>query len=57
MRNPISISKAIVIGTISALMFSQIGCGYKIAVLNDIHADLNYNPGVSGSCVSKSAVT
>ena len=27
---------------------------YRIAMINDIHADLNYNP-LSGTCISKSS--
>lgn len=29
-----------------------LGCAYRIAMVNDIHLDLNYNPS-SGSCISK----
>ena len=44
MRNPINLTKAIIIGTISALLFGENVYGYRLAVINDIHADLNYNP-------------
>ena len=38
-----------VIGLVAAL---QAAAGYRIASINDIHADLGYNPS-QGSCISK----
>jgi hypothetical protein len=40
-----------VVGMVAALQTSM---GYRIASINDVHADLGYNP-TSGTCITKDA--
>jgi hypothetical protein len=48
----INMRKLLALLSVAGFAISSI-TAYRFASVNDIHADLNYNPSVKGSCITK----
>ena len=47
------INKTLTAASVFILLgLAHVGNGYRIAIVNDIHADVHYNPS-AGACISK----